>query len=130
MERALDWWQGEATRQRFLWVPLFDPHAPYAPPPPFAERYAERPYLGEVAAADAALAPLLAPILDARRLRIGIEAAVRQGWDQWLLGERGNAKKADFVGMDDFGASAPAGVLFEKYGITAAKVVEKAKALI
>ncbi|MEM6371930.1 MAG: transketolase [Pseudomonadota bacterium] len=69
-------------------------------------------------------------VLPAGPLRIGIEAAVRQGWDQWLLGERGNAKKADFVGMDDFGASAPANVLFEKYGITAANVVEKAKALL
>ena len=69
-------------------------------------------------------------MLPAGPVRIGIEAAVRQGWDQWLLGERGNARKADFVGMDDFGASAPANVLFEKYGITAANVVEKAKALL
>jgi len=69
-------------------------------------------------------------VLPAGPVRIGIEAAVRQGWDQWLLGERGNAKKADFVGMDDFGASAPANVLFEKYGITAANVAEKAKALL
>ncbi|MEP1198013.1 transketolase [Tateyamaria sp.] len=69
-------------------------------------------------------------VLPAGPVRIGIEAAVRQGWDQWLLGERGNAKKADFVGMDDFGASAPANVLFEKFGITAANVVEKAKALL
>ena len=69
-------------------------------------------------------------VLPAGPVRIGIEAAVRQGWDQWLLGERGNARKADFVGMDDFGASAPAYVLFDKYGITAANVVEKAKALL
>ncbi|WP_299376788.1 transketolase [uncultured Tateyamaria sp.] len=69
-------------------------------------------------------------VLPAGPVRIGIEAAVRQGWDQWLLGERGKANKADFVGMDDFGASAPAGTLFEKFGITAAAVVEKAKALL
>lgn len=69
-------------------------------------------------------------VLPAGPVRIGIEAAVRQGWDRWLLGERGKANKADFVGMDDFGASAPAGVLFEKFGITAKEVVKKAKALI
>ncbi len=63
-------------------------------------------------------------------VRIGIEAAVRQGWDQWLLGERAKPGKSDFVGMDRFGASAPAGELFEKFGITAANVVEKAKALL
>jgi tetratricopeptide (TPR) repeat protein len=43
----------------FVWVHLFDPHAPYRPPPPFDAAYAGRPYYGEVAAADAALAPLL-----------------------------------------------------------------------
>ena len=31
-------------------VNFFDPHAPYAPPAPFATRYAETPYLGEIAA--------------------------------------------------------------------------------
>jgi arylsulfatase A-like enzyme/Tfp pilus assembly protein PilF len=43
----------------FLWVHVFDPHAPYRPPPPFDSQYAARPYYGEVAATDAALAPLL-----------------------------------------------------------------------
>ncbi|WP_299297554.1 transketolase [uncultured Tateyamaria sp.] len=69
-------------------------------------------------------------VLPAGPVRIGIEAAMRQGWDRWLLGERGKSNKADFVGMDDFGASAPANVLFEKFGITTDAVVEKAKALL
>jgi arylsulfatase A-like enzyme/Tfp pilus assembly protein PilF len=43
----------------FVWLHLFDPHTPYRPPPPFDVTYANRPYYGEVAAADAALAPLL-----------------------------------------------------------------------
>jgi arylsulfatase A-like enzyme/tetratricopeptide (TPR) repeat protein len=43
----------------FVWVHLFDPHAPYRPPAPFDAQYAGRPYYGEVAATDAALAPLL-----------------------------------------------------------------------
>ncbi len=42
-----------------MWVHLFDPHAPYRPPAPFDARYAQQPYAGEVAATDAALAPLL-----------------------------------------------------------------------
>ena len=49
----------------FAWVHLYEPHFPYAPPEPFASRYRGAPYLGEVAAADAALGPLLQPILDA-----------------------------------------------------------------
>ena len=43
----------------FAWVHVFDPHAPYRPPPPFDSKYAGNPYAGEVAATDAALAPLL-----------------------------------------------------------------------
>ena len=45
-------------RPWFCWLHLFDPHAPYKPPPPFDKQYS-RPYDGEVAATDAALAPLL-----------------------------------------------------------------------
>jgi arylsulfatase A-like enzyme/Flp pilus assembly protein TadD len=56
---ALKWWQANKGKPRFLWVHLYDPHAPYAPPEPFASRYAKEPYLGEVAATDSFLAPLL-----------------------------------------------------------------------
>ncbi|WP_370401221.1 transketolase [Sulfitobacter sp. JB4-11] len=69
-------------------------------------------------------------ILPGGAVRVGVEAGVRQGWDRWLLGERGKFGKADFVGMDSFGASAPAGELFEKYGITAANIAETARALL
>ncbi len=62
--RALDWWHRQEGRRRFLWVHLFDPHAPYAPPEPFASRFRDAPYLGEVAAADSHLGPLLGPFLD------------------------------------------------------------------
>ena len=70
-------------------------------------------------------------VLPAGPVRVGVEAAVRDGgWDKWLMGERGRAQKSDFVGMTGFGASAPAGVLYEKFGITAEKVAEKVKALL
>ncbi|MEM7520453.1 MAG: transketolase [Pseudomonadota bacterium] len=69
-------------------------------------------------------------VLPGGAVRVGVEAGVRQGWDQWLLGERGKFGKAAFVGMDSFGASAPAGELFEKFGITPAAVADAAKALL
>ncbi|NVK12790.1 MAG: transketolase, partial [Rhodobacteraceae bacterium] len=70
-------------------------------------------------------------VLPAGPVRVGIEAAVRDGgWDRWLLGERGQEKKAGFVGMDRFGASAPAGELFERFGITAEGTVAKVKELL
>jgi arylsulfatase A-like enzyme/Tfp pilus assembly protein PilF len=63
---ALAWWNEKRSSPRFLWVHLYDPHAPYRPPPPYGEKYRGREYLGEVAATDAALAPLLDPIRDAK----------------------------------------------------------------
>ncbi|HEX6083353.1 MAG TPA: sulfatase-like hydrolase/transferase [Thermoanaerobaculia bacterium] len=64
LEAAAAWWRSVAGRKRFLWVHLYDPHAPYAPPEPFASEYRGRSYLGEVAAVDDALARHLGPLLD------------------------------------------------------------------
>ncbi len=69
-------------------------------------------------------------VLPGGAVRVGVEAAVQQGWDRWLLGERGREAKAGFIGMDSFGASAPAGTLFEKFGITTDAIVAKAKDLL
>jgi transketolase len=69
-------------------------------------------------------------VLPGGAVRIAIEAGVRQGWDRWLLGERGREAKSDFVGMSTFGASAPMDRLFKEFGITAEATVAKAKALL
>ncbi len=58
-------WIDRQSGRWFAWVHVFDPHAPYQPPEPFASQYSANPYAGEVAATDAALAPLL----DALRAR-------------------------------------------------------------
>lgn len=55
---AIAWLDGMRSRpdssgQRlFLWLHLYDPHDPYEPPEPYATRYADRPYDGEVAFSD------------------------------------------------------------------------------
>ena len=54
-------------------------------------------------------------------LRVAIEAAIKQGWEPYL-GEKGI-----FVGMEGFGASAPAPELYKQFGITADNVVKKVK---
>ena len=56
--------------------------------------------------------------------RVGIEAAIRQGWDLFL--DRDDA----FIGMTGFGASAPASDLFQHFGITANAVVDAAQTLL
>ncbi len=69
-------------------------------------------------------------ILPPGPVRVAVEAAARQGWDRWLCGEHGSWKKSAFVGMESFGASAPIDELYERFGITADKVAEAAKALL
>lgn len=62
VDRALSWLRRERTKPFFLWLHLFDPHAPYDPPAEFRARYAERPYDGEVAFVDGQVARLLAAL--------------------------------------------------------------------
>jgi transketolase len=69
-------------------------------------------------------------VLPAGPARVAVEAAVREGWDRWLLGERGAERKAAFIGMTGFGASAPYADLYRHFGITAEAVAEAALALI
>ncbi|MDA3889132.1 MAG: transketolase [Allgaiera sp.] len=69
-------------------------------------------------------------VLPAGPVRVAIEAGGRMGWDRWLLGERGREAKAAFIGMEGFGASAPAPVLYEKFGITPEATVAKVKELL
>src|SRR5262249_38018954 len=55
--RAVEWIRARDGRW-FAGVQVYEPHAPYRPPPPFDAQYATQPYYGEVAAADRALGPL------------------------------------------------------------------------
>lgn len=56
--------------------------------------------------------------------RVGVEAAVEGSWRRWL------GKSGEFVGMTGFGASAPAGELYSKFGITAEAVAAAAERAI
>jgi choline-sulfatase len=60
VRRAQTWMDAHAGKPRFVWVHLYDPHDPYEPPPPFAQKYKDHPYDGEIAYADDALGHLLA----------------------------------------------------------------------
>ena len=57
-------------------------------------------------------------LLGGESLRVGIEAAVRSGWDRWL----GN--DGMFFGMTGFGASAPYKDLYDHFGLTAPKIAK------
>jgi tetratricopeptide (TPR) repeat protein len=91
---ALAWWNAQRGKPRFLWVHLYDPHAAYSPPEPFATRYKDNPYLGEIAAVDSFLAPLLNPLLDGKEPPAFVVMTSDHGEG---LGEHGEATHSLFA---------------------------------
>jgi len=57
---AAKWWSAKNGQKRFMWVHLYDPHAPYRPPAQFTN---PDPYLGEIESVDDALAKQLVPLI-------------------------------------------------------------------
>ena len=55
--------------------------------------------------------------------RVAVEAGIKMGWEKYI------GTDGVFVGMEGFGASAPAEELYEHFGITAANIVSKVKAM-
>jgi len=62
-----------------------------------------------------------ADVLGDTKIRIAVEAAVQQSWDRYLR------PQDIFIGMDGFGASAPASQLFQHFGITAEAIATAAR---
>jgi transketolase len=63
-----------------------------------------------------------AAVLGASPVKVAIEAGIRQGWDAFI------GRDGIFIGMDGFGASAPAEKLYQHYGITADATVAAVEA--
>jgi len=58
------------------------------------------------------------------RVRVAVEAGIKLGWEHYV------GLEGAVIGMASFGASAPAQVLYEKFGITAERVVQAARGLL
>jgi transketolase len=58
------------------------------------------------------------------KARVAVEAGIKLGWEHYV------GLEGTVIGMKSFGASAPASVLYEKFGITVERVVQAAKDLI
>jgi transketolase len=56
--------------------------------------------------------------------RIAVEAGIKLGWEHYV------GLSGKIIGMETFGASAPASILFEKFGFTADKIIAAAEALL
>ncbi len=57
-------------------------------------------------------------------VKVAIEAGIRQSWDR-IIGGHGI-----FIGMDSFGASAPASELYKHFGITSTAIIERVEKML
>jgi arylsulfatase A-like enzyme/Tfp pilus assembly protein PilF len=94
--RWLDAYAKQGTKTPFfLWLHLYDPHEPYAPPPPFREAFAGRPYDGEVAFADATVGSVLDHLKSLGLLDRSLVAVVADHGES--LGDHGEETHSMFV---------------------------------
>jgi arylsulfatase A-like enzyme/Tfp pilus assembly protein PilF len=95
VRRAQSWMDAHTGKPRFVWVHLYDPHDPYEPPPPFAQKYKDHLYDGEVAYADDALGHLLAYLK--RENRYNHALIIAMGDHGEGLGEHGEQTHGVFL---------------------------------
>jgi choline-sulfatase len=82
-------------RPWFVWVHYFDPHAPYEPPPDYLQRFATRPYDGEIAFVDAQIARLLGHLRERGALDRTITLVTADHGES--LGEHGEETHGVFI---------------------------------
>jgi transketolase len=61
-------------------------------------------------------------VLPGDALKVSVEAGVTMGWERWTGSDGLN------IGLDHFGASAPAERLYAEYGLTAPAITARVKA--
>jgi len=77
----------------FLWIHFYDPHLPYVPPEPYASRFKDRPYDGEIAFMDAQVGR----VLDALKRKTTPVLVVVAGDHGESLGEHGESAHGVFL---------------------------------
>jgi transketolase len=87
-----------------------------------ATRVVSMPCVDRFAAQDEAYRDKILP--PSCRARISVEAAATLGWERWLTDD------GDAIGMTGFGASGPAGQLYEHFGFEPERIAERGRAVV
>ena len=106
----------------FVWVHLYDPHLPYAPPEPYASRFSGRPYDGEIAFVDAQVKRLVA----AARARSSTLVVALAGDHGESLGEHGE----DTHGVFLYQATQRVPLVISGSGVAAGRIVRETVGLV
>ncbi|UCC31981.1 MAG: sulfatase-like hydrolase/transferase [Phycisphaerales bacterium] len=89
------WLAQQASSPFFLFVHYYDPHDPYTPPEPFASRFKDNPYAGEIAYTDQAIGQVLDKIKELGLYDSSLIIIVGDHGEG--LGEHGEAKHGYYV---------------------------------
>ncbi|MCU1385177.1 MAG: hypothetical protein JWL71_3874 [Acidobacteria bacterium] len=95
VDAAVRWLDAGGAQPFFGWVHLYDAHAPYDPPPPFAARFKASPYDGEIAYVDACIGRLVAALERSGRLDRTLIAVVADHGES--LGAHGEQEHGIFL---------------------------------
>lgn len=95
VDEAQKWLNHHPPQPVFLWVHLYDPHSPYRPPEPYAERYRGRPYDGEIAFADAQVGRLMTTLTQQGLLEKSLVVLASDHGES--LGEHGEKTHGFFI---------------------------------
>ena len=95
VREGLAWVPRVATGRFFAWFHIYDPHAPYAPPEPYASRYAAAPYNGEIAWADELVGRILAGLAQSGVAGTTLVAVIGDHGES--LGEHGESGHGFFL---------------------------------
>jgi choline-sulfatase len=92
---AIEWLAGHGSQPFFLFVHFYDPHDPYEPPEPFASRWADDRYSGEIAFADHCLGQVLQELKELQLYESTL--IVITGDHGEMLGEHGELNHGFFL---------------------------------
>jgi arylsulfatase A-like enzyme/Flp pilus assembly protein TadD len=96
VDDAIKWIQSLPVDRRFFaWTHLYDPHAAYVPPEPFATDFAGRPYDGEIAFVDQQIGRLLEALRARNALARTLVVAVADHGES--LGDHGEDEHGVFL---------------------------------
>jgi len=118
-DEVIAWLRQPREGPFFAWMHLYDPHAPYDPPPPWRERLAGRPYDGEVAFADEQLGRVLQALREAGHEHDTLVVAMADHGES--LGEHGEATHAILI----YESTLHVPLILAGPGVPGARVVEE-----
>ena len=95
IDEALGWLRRSPRQPFLLWVHLYDPHYPYAPPEPYASRYRDHPYDGEIAFDDTQVGRLVAFLKETGSFADSLVVLAADHGEG--LGEHGEKKHGFFI---------------------------------